>query len=116
MSPADRIDLLSAAQKQFIEICKALAFKAKILILDEPTTMLTKREIDMLFTLMRSLKERGITLIYVSHKLQEVKEICDRVIILKDGELVHESLIKDIEPAEMARMMVGRELREIYPP
>lgn len=115
VSPDDRIENLSAAQKQLVEVCKALAFDAKLLILDEPTTVLTKVEIDRLFALMRSLKARGMTMVYVSHKLAEVKAICDRVIVLKDGELVHESPISDIEPSEMARRMVGRELKEIYP-
>jgi ribose transport system ATP-binding protein len=78
--------------------------------------MLTRREIDRLFALMRSLKARGMALVYVSHKLAEVKAICDRVIVLKDGELVREAPIAEIEPAEMARAMVGRELREIFPP
>jgi ribose transport system ATP-binding protein len=116
VSPGDRIDGLSAAQKQLVEVCKALAFEASLLILDEPTTMLTRREIDRLFAVMRSLKARGMALVYVSHKLAEVKAICDRVIVLKDGELVREAPIPEIEPAEMARSMVGRELREIYPP
>jgi ribose transport system ATP-binding protein len=116
VAPGDRIDGLSAAQKQLVEVCKALAFDARILILDEPTTMLTRREIDRLFALMRALRARGMTLLYVSHKLAEVKAICDRVIVLKDGELVHEAPIAEIEPPEMARRMVGRELREIYPP
>ncbi|WP_248360569.1 sugar ABC transporter ATP-binding protein [Anaeromyxobacter oryzae] len=115
-APADRIDGLSAAQKQLVEVCKALAFDARLLILDEPTTMLTRREIDRLFTLMRALKTRGMTLVYVSHKLAEVMTICDRVLILRDGQLVHEAPISEIGPAEMARRMVGRELREIYPP
>jgi len=91
--PEDRIDGLSAAQKQLVEVCKALAFDASLLILDEPTTMLTRREIDRLFALMRSLKARGMALVYVSHKLAEVKAICDRVIVLKDGELVREAPI-----------------------
>ena len=116
VSPADRIDGLSAAQKQLVEVSKALAFDASLLILDEPTTMLTRREIDRLFAVMRSLRARGMALVYVSHKLAEVKEICDRVIVLKDGELVREAPIAEIEPAEMARCMVGRELREIFPP
>jgi len=107
---------LSAAQKQLVEVCKALAFDATLLILDEPTTMLTRREIDRLFALMRSLKARGMAQVYVSHKLAEVKAICDRVIVLKDGELVREAPIAEIEPPEMARAMVGRELREIFPP
>ena len=116
VSPQDRIEGLSAAQKQLVEVCKALAFDASLLILDEPTTMLTRREIDRLFALMRSLKARGMALVYVSHKLAEVKAICDRVIVLKDGELVREAPIAEIEPPEMARCMVGRELREIFPP
>jgi ribose transport system ATP-binding protein len=81
--PQDRIEGLSAAQKQLVEVSKALAFDASLLILDEPTTMLTRREIDRLFALMRSLKARGMALVYVSHKLAEVKAICDRVIVLK---------------------------------
>ncbi len=114
--PADRIDRLSAAQKQLVEVAKALAFDAKLLILDEPTTMLTVREIERLFAIMRSLREQRMGLVYVSHKLAEVKTICDRVIVLKDGALVREAAIVDIDPPEMARCMVGRELREIYPP
>src|SRR5438132_2322651 len=114
--PQDRIEGLSAAQKQLVEVSKALAFDATLLILDEPTTMLTRREIDRLFALMRSLKASGMALVYVSHKLAEVKAICDRVIVLKDGELVREAPIAEIERPEMARAMVGRELREIFPP
>jgi ribose transport system ATP-binding protein len=116
VSPGHRIDGLSAAQKQLVEVAKALAFDARLLILDEPTTMLTRREIDRLFTVMRALKARGMALVYVSHKLAEVKAICDRVIILKDGELVREASVEELDPPEMARCMVGRELREIYPP
>jgi ribose transport system ATP-binding protein len=116
VGPAARIDRLSAAQKQLVEVAKALAFDAKLLILDEPTTMLTVLEIERLFALMRSLRERGMGLVYVSHKLGEVKTICDRVIVLKDGEQVRQAAIADIEPPEMARCMVGRELQEIYPP
>jgi ribose transport system ATP-binding protein len=116
VSPEDRIEGLSAAQKQLVEICKALAFEASLLILDEPTTMLTRREIDRLFAVMRSLASRGMALVYVSHKLAEVKAICNRVVVLKDGALVREAPIAELEPAEMARLMVGRELREIYPP
>jgi len=115
-APGDRIDGLSAAQKQLVEVGKALAFDARLLILDEPTTMLTRREIDRLFAVMRALRDKGMTLIYVSHKLAEVKAVCDRVLVLKDGELVHQAAIAEIDPPEMARRMVGRELREIYPP
>jgi ribose transport system ATP-binding protein len=115
-APDDRIDLLSAAQKQLVEVAKALAFEARLVILDEPTTVLTRPEIERLFAVMRALRGRGLSLVYVSHKLAEVKAVCDRVLVLKDGELVHEAPIADIDPPEMARRMVGRELREIYPP
>ncbi len=116
VSPADRIDQLSAAQKQLVEVCKALAFDSSLLILDEPTTMLTRREIDRLFAVMRALRGRGMALVYVSHKLREVKEVCDRVVILKDGEIVRQAPVAELELSEMARAMVGRELKEIYPP
>jgi ribose transport system ATP-binding protein len=116
VAPGDRIEGLSAAQKQLVEVAKALAFDAQLLILDEPTTMLTVREIERLFAVMRQLRARGMALVYVSHKLAEVKAICDRVLVLKDGELVREAAIAEIDPPEMARCMVGRELREIHPP
>jgi ribose transport system ATP-binding protein len=115
ISPDAMISGLSAAQKQLVEICKALAFDAQILILDEPTTVLTKPEIEHLFTVMRWLKSRGIAMIYVSHKLREIKEICDRVAILRDGDLVYQTPIGQIGIEEMASRMVGRELKDIFP-
>lgn len=111
----ERIARLSPAQKQIVEVCKALAFDARLLILDEPTTVLTPIEIKSLFTLMRSLKARGMALVYISHKLGEVMDICDRVAILRDGQLVHQASISDLSPSLMASSMVGRELSEIYP-
>lgn len=115
ISPDAMISGLSAAQKQLVEICKALAFDAQILILDEPTTVLTKPEIEHLFTVMRGLKSRGIAMIYVSHKLGEIKEICDRVAILRDGDLVYQCPVSQISIEEMASRMVGRELKDIFP-
>lgn len=115
IDPDERISRLSAAQKQIVEICKALAFDARLLILDEPTTVLTPIEIRSLFALMRGLKAKGMSMVYISHKLGEVMEICDRVAILRDGELVHEALAASLSPSEMASRMVGRELSEIYP-
>jgi len=110
-----KISALSPAQKQLVEICKALAFEAKLLILDEPTTVLTKVEIESLFRVMRNLRARGLSLIYISHKLAEVKAVCDRVAILRDGRLVGESPIADISLEEMAQRMVGRELSDVFP-
>ncbi|MBL8966426.1 MAG: sugar ABC transporter ATP-binding protein [Spirochaetaceae bacterium] len=115
IDPDERISRLSAAQKQIVEICKALAFDARLLILDEPTTVLTPVEIASLFALMRAVKAKGMSMVYISHKLGEVMEICDRVAILRDGELVHEAPTSALSPAGMASRMVGRELSEIYP-
>jgi ribose transport system ATP-binding protein len=114
--PEARIENLSAAQKQMVEICKALAFDSRLLIMDEPTTVLTKYEIDVLFRLMRRLRDQGMTIVYISHKLKEVKAICDRVIILRDGLLIDDKPIAEITPEQMAERMVGRALNQIFPP
>jgi ribose transport system ATP-binding protein len=114
--PEARIENLSAAQKQMVEICKALAFDSKLLIMDEPTTVLTKYEIDVLFRLIRKLRDQGMTIVYISHKLKEVKAICDRVIILRDGLFIDDKKIGEITPEQMAERMVGRALNQIFPP
>jgi ribose transport system ATP-binding protein len=98
-----------------VEICKALAIDAKLLIMDEPTTVLTRYEIDILFDLMRRLKEQGTTIIYISHKLKEVRAICNRVVVLRDGEVVFMEMIEKISELEMAQRMVGRELNQVFP-
>ncbi len=115
ISPDETIEHLSTAQKQMVEICKAVSVDAKLLIMDEPTTVLTQFEIEILFKLMRRLRAQGTTLIYISHKLKEVKAICDRVMILRDGELVASEHIDDISVLEMAQRMVGRELSQVFP-
>ncbi len=115
LAPEARIGTLSAAQKQMVEIAKALAFDARLLIMDEPTTMLTQHEIGVLFRLMRRLRAAGMTIVYISHKLKEVKAICDRVVILRDGELIDDRPIEAIAPLEMAERMVGRTLTQIFP-
>jgi ribose transport system ATP-binding protein len=114
--PEARIENLSAAQKQMVEICKALAFDSKLLIMDEPTTVLTHYEIEVLFKLMRRLRDRGMTIVYISHKLKEVKAVCDRVVILRDGLLIDDRPITEITLPEMAERMVGRALNQIFPP
>ncbi len=116
IDPDARIDTMSAAEKQMVEICKALAFHADILILDEPTTMLTTYEIDILFKLVKILREQGMTILYISHKLKEVKSLCDRVIVLRDGELVFNAPAESVSVLEMAQKMVGRELGSVFPP
>ncbi len=115
IKPDEQIENLSIAQKQMVEICKAISVDAKLLIMDEPTTVLTKYEIEILFKLMRRLKEQGTTIIYISHKLKEVKAICDRVSILRDGELICSEMVENISVLEMAQRMVGRELSQVFP-
>ncbi|TAH58009.1 MAG: sugar ABC transporter ATP-binding protein [Sphaerochaeta sp.] len=106
---------LSVAEKQMVEIAKAMVLDARILIFDEPTTALTGVEVQHLFALMRKLKEQGVTMIFVSHKLGEVMTICDRVTILRDGLLVSVDEIKDLDTTIIARKMVGRDFSQVFP-
>lgn len=110
-----KVEKLSVAQKQMVEIAKAIAYESKILIMDEPTTALTEFEIKTLFNLIKELKNKGISVFFISHKLKEVKEICDRVLILRDGKTVSLCSIDELSLQEMAKRMVGRELNQIYP-
>ncbi len=113
--PLASIGSLSVAQKQMVEIAKAIKAECRLLIMDEPTTVLTGREIDILFGLMRRLKEKGVTIVYISHKLKEVKTICDRVMVLRDGAFICLEEASALGTDEMARRMVGRELSQIFP-
>ncbi len=115
IDPRAMIQFLSVAQKQMVEIAKALAYESKLLIMDEPTTVLTYHEIEILFNLMKKLKDKGVTIIYISHKLNEVKAICDRVMILRDGKLVSLDPVDAVDEHEMAKRMVGRELSQVFP-
>jgi ribose transport system ATP-binding protein len=113
--PEEKILNLSVAQKQMVEIAKAIACDSKLLIMDEPTTVLTHYETEILFELMGRLKEKGVTIIYISHKLKEVKRICDRIMVLRDGEFISLYPTAELDEREMARQMVGRELNQIFP-
>jgi ribose transport system ATP-binding protein len=115
ISPNAMIDSLSVAQKQMVEIAKALVHESQILIMDEPTTMLTDHEVDVLFDLVRSLRDQGVTVVFISHKLKEVRRITDRVLILRDGKLITVSETSELSEHEMAQRMVGRELSQMYP-
>lgn len=115
VSPDAHVTDLSVAEKQMVEIAKALVHDSKLLVMDEPSTVLTRQEVAILFGLMRRLRERGVSIIYISHKLHEVKEICNRVMVLRDGHLVSLGPTGELTEAEMARRMVGRELSQVYP-
>ncbi|WP_191602696.1 sugar ABC transporter ATP-binding protein [Marinomonas algicola] len=115
LNPDALIEKLSVAEKQMVEIAKALVNESRILIMDEPTTVLTDHEVDIFFKLVEKLKQRGVTIIFISHKLKEVKQLCDRLAILRDGHLISVDDVCDIDEEDMARKMVGRELNQIYP-
>lgn len=110
-----RIEELSVAEKQLVEISKALLLDARILIMDEPTTTLTGHEIKTLFELMLRLKQKGVTIIFVSHKLHEITTICDRVTVLRDGNLISIDNTSDINEQDIARKMIGRDFQQVFP-
>jgi len=110
------VSKLSVAEKQMVEISKALMLHAKLLIMDEPSTTLTGHEVETLFKLMRELKDQGVTIISVSHKLGEIKEICDRVTVLRDGRLIGVDEISTVNEEDIARKMIGRtDFSQIFP-
>jgi ABC-type sugar transport system ATPase subunit len=111
-----RISRLSVSHQQVVEIAKALAEKPRILILDEPSAVLSKEELAVLFALIMRLKREGTLVLYISHRLEEVFEIADRITVLRDGELVGTVRRDEVDQNDLIRMMVGRSVEEIYPP
>jgi ribose transport system ATP-binding protein len=115
VAPNALVTGLPVAVQQMIEIAKALSLDCRVLVLDEPTSALTERETSFLFDIIRRLRERGVAVIYISHKLDEVFRIADRIMVLRDGELVGTRDRPDVTPDDVVRMMVGRELGSGYP-
>ncbi len=107
---------LTVAQQQMVEIIKILLHDPELIILDEPTSALARKEVEKLFQIVRNLIEKGKTIIFISHRLEEVFEIGDRVTVFKDGERVDTKLVSEIDTDELIRMMVGRSLQNIFPP
>ncbi|MEH7298344.1 MULTISPECIES: sugar ABC transporter ATP-binding protein [Bacillus] len=105
----------SVGQKQMIEIAKALMTDAKVIIMDEPTAALTDREIEKLFQVIDSLKKEGVSIVYISHRMEEIFAICDRITIMRDGKTVDTKAIPDTNFHEVVKKMVGRELTDRYP-
>ena len=110
VDPDALIRNISIGMQQRVEILKTLSRGAEIMILDEPTAVLTPQEVDELYAVMRSLREEGHTIIFITHKLQEIKEITDRVTVLRDGRVVDTVETRDVSQADLARMMVGRDV------
>ncbi|WP_199485082.1 sugar ABC transporter ATP-binding protein [Actinomadura craniellae] len=114
--PRDLVRRLSVAQQQVVEIVKALSQNARIVVMDEPTAALAEHEVELLYRLVRRLQERGIAILYISHRLREVFDLADRVTVLKDGARVTTVPTAEVDTDELVRLMVGRELRDYYPP
>lgn len=110
-----KIKDLGMAQKQMVEISKALTFDSKILILDEPTASLTSKEVDALFSIIRRLKSQGVGIVYISHRLEEIFGLCDRVTVIRDGKKISTMNVKDTNKDELVKQMVGRSVENYYP-
>ncbi len=111
----DYVKNLGIAQQQMVEITRALSVNAKIIIMDEPTAPLTERETKNLFKMIGKLKENGVSVIYISHRLEEVEQICDRATIMRDGKTITEINVADVTIDDIIKHMVGRELKEKFP-
>jgi len=116
IDPRSPVERLCAADRQLVEITRATLEATRVLVMDEPTSSLTAREVDELFRLIRDLKASGIAIIYISHRLEELESIADRLTILRDGRVVYSGAWGEIPAAAMIRHMAGRELKEIFPP
>jgi ribose transport system ATP-binding protein len=110
-----KVEDLGVAHQQMVEVAKALSLNARILIMDEPTSALTENEIKELFITIKGLKKRGTSIIYISHRLEELFEVGDRVTVLRDGKYIATHSIKDSNKSELIRLMVNRELKEQFP-
>ncbi|MEZ5308852.1 MAG: xylose ABC transporter ATP-binding protein [Pyrinomonadaceae bacterium] len=115
IDPFIEVGDLGIGQQQLVEIAKALSKNAKILVLDEPTAALTETEVETLFEILRSLKEKGVGMIYISHKLDEVFEMADRITVLRDGKTVGTKAADEVTRDEVIALMVGREVGDIFP-
>lgn len=115
IDPSSKAGDLSVAYQQIVEIAKALSFKANIIIFDEPTTPLTRNEISLLFDTIRSLRNKGVTIIYISHVLEDILTLCNRVTVLKDGRFIQTVPIQKTTQDKLINLMLGRSLKEKFP-
>lgn len=115
IDPGKRMNELSIGQQQMIEIAKALMLDAQVIIMDEPTTALTQTETDVLFEVVNKLRKNGVSIVYISHRMEEIFQLCDRITVLRDGSYIGTERIADIDMSDVVRMMIGREIGERYP-
>lgn len=115
IEPNELVKNLTVGEQQIVEIAKALAINARILIMDEPSAVLPSRDLDRLFAVIRTLREEGRGIIYISHRLNEIFELADRVTVLKDGQTMATKMVAETNNAELVQLMVGRPLTDMYP-
>lgn len=115
VDPRSLVKDLSVAEMQMVEIAKALSVNARVLIMDEPTSALTQEEIKRLFAQMRKLRDQGVAIVFISHRLEEIKEISDRITVLRDGRRIATVAADEVTEEEIAEMMVGREVKALFP-
>lgn len=116
IDPREKIDNLQVSEKQMVEIAKAVSYDSKIIVMDEPTSSLTEKEVGHLFKIIRSLRSRGVGIIYISHKMEEIDQIADDVTIMRDGRWIETCEVKDITTDQIINKMVGRDLSNRFPP
>ena len=115
VDPKKKVADLPIAERQMIEIAKAVSYKSKVIVMDEPTSSLTEKEVDHLFRIIKKLKESGVGIIYISHKMEEIKMISDEITILRDGKWISTNDVSKISTEQIISMMVGRDLTERFP-
>lgn len=115
IDPREKVRNLSVSQMQMIEIAKAFSYNAKIVIMDEPTSSLTEKEVNHLFTIIRKLKDRGCGIVYISHKMEEIFRLCDEITILRDGQWISTQPLEGLTMDNIIAAMVGRTLSQRFP-
>lgn len=115
VNPKTIMRTMSVSQRQMVEIAKAVSYNAKLIVLDEPTSSLTEREVKKLFSIIRALQKKGVSFIYISHKMDEVFEVCDEVAVLRDGKMILSKPVAETDMNEIIAAMVGRSLDKRFP-
>jgi ribose transport system ATP-binding protein len=115
LSPRTKVGRLSVAQQQMIEIAKALSVNAQVVIMDEPSATLGGQDLERVFEVISALKQQGVAVIYISHRLAEIYQVADWVTIFKDGQVIADRSIKELDRAELVRMMIGQSFSEVFP-
>ncbi|MDD2958706.1 MAG: sugar ABC transporter ATP-binding protein [Lachnospiraceae bacterium] len=115
LKPGSIISVLSIAHMQLVEIARAVSYNSDIIIMDEPTSALTDKEVELLYTIIRNLSKKGVAIVFISHKLEEIFEICDTITVMRDGQYICRKASSEITQDELIKLIVGRELSEMFP-